>query len=181
MIRATRRTVMAGGVAGALAVPTVAGLAGWRWRHGDEGALLYDPSLAAGRRFAAAGAAQGGAVRAIEGDRVRFAREVLERRPALVAGVTRHADALLIEEVAREAGYQRVALLSGRGERCSGADCRPGWQALGRLADVAGGAWVEALAAYAARPHGAAGLGQALAPAGRDAGLVLGWVLAPVR
>ena len=176
MIRATRRTVLAG----ALAVPTVAGLAGWRWQHGERSVLLYDPALAAGRRFAEAGEGQGGAVRAIEGDRVRFARAVLERRPALVAGVSRHADALLIEDVAQEAGYARVALVSGRASRCEGAQCRPGWQALGRLTDAAGGAWVEALAAYAAKPGeamaelaGGAAIGRA------DAGLVLGWVLAP--
>jgi len=175
MIRATRRTVMAG----ALAVPTVAGLASWRWRHGEASLLLYDPALVAGRRFAEAGEAQGGAVHAIEGDRIRFTRAMLEQRPSLIAGVSRHADALLIEDVAQEAGYDRVTLVSGRAQRCEGAQCRPGWQALGRLTDAAGAAWVEALATYAARP------GQAMERAFRgstlgraDPGLVLGWVLA---
>jgi len=176
MIRATRRSVMAG----ALAVPTVAGLAGWRWQHGENSVLLYDPALAAGRRFAGAGEAQGGAVRAIEGDRIRFAHAVFERRPALVAGVSRHADALLIEDVAQEAGYARVALVSGRAARCEGAQCRPGWQALGRLTDAAGSAWVEALAAYAARPGEVVAQAAGAAARGRaDTGLVLGWVLAP--
>jgi len=176
MIRASRRAVMAG----ALAVPTVAGLASWRWRHGETGVLLFDPALAAGRRFAAAGEAQGGAVRPIEGDRIRFARGVLEQRPALIAGVSRHADALLIEDAAQEAGYRRVTLVSGRAQRCEGAECLPGWQALGRLAGAAGGAWVEALAAYAAKP-GRAMARAAVEPSLRkaDPGLVLGWVLAP--
>jgi hypothetical protein len=175
MIRATRRTVMAG----ALAVPTVSGLASWRWQHGEASVLLYDPSLTAGRRFAEAGKAEGGTTRAIEGDRVRFTRTVLEGRPALVAGVSRHADALLIEDVAQEAGYARVALVSGRSDRCVGTQCRAGWQALARLADAAGGTWVEALAAYAARPGEAMARAAALAQGRRaDPGLVLGWVLA---
>jgi len=178
MIRASRRAVMAGGITSALAVPTVAGLANWRWRHGEASVLLYDPALTAGRRFAAAGEAQGGAVRAVEGDRIRLARAVLEGRPGLVAGVSRHADALLIEDVAQEAGYTRVALVSGRGERCEAAQCRPGWQALGRMAQAAGGDWIEALAEFAARPGKAALVGSAVAIP-RDAGLVLGWVLAP--
>lgn len=176
MIRASRRAVMAG----ALAVPTVAGLASWRWRHGEASVLLFDPALAAGRRFAEEGKAQGGAVRAIEGDRIRFAHAVLEQRPALVAGVSRHADALLIEDAAREAGYARVTLVSGRARRCEGAQCLPGWQALGRLTDAAGGAWVEALAAYASRPGEATARAVGSAAGRRaDPGLVLGWVLAP--
>ena len=46
---------------------------------------------------------------AIEGDRIRFARAVFERRPSLVVGISRPADALLIEEVGREAGYVPVS------------------------------------------------------------------------
>ncbi len=176
MIRATRRNVLAG----ALAVPTVAGLAHWRWRHGENSLLLHDPSLAAGRRFADAGMAQGGRVLAIEGDRVRFTRMALERKPALIAGVSRHADALIIEDVAREAGYAPVATLHGRRDQCAIGNCRPGWQALGRLADAAGGDWVEALAAYAAKPGEiiARTAGSSLSRR-LDAGLVIGWVLAP--
>jgi hypothetical protein len=64
--------------------------------------LLHDPSLEAGRRFAEA---YGGEALPIEGDRIVFARAVFERHPAYVVGVSRPADALLIEEVAREAGY----------------------------------------------------------------------------
>ena len=96
MIRTTRRAALMG----ALAVPTVAGLAHWRWRHGERSVLLHGPALAAGRRFAEAGAA--------------------------------------------------------------------------------GEGWVEALADYASRPGEAAGrvLSGAL-PGPHDAGLVLGWVLAP--
>jgi hypothetical protein len=64
--------------------------------------LLHDASLEAGRRFAEA---YGGAALPIEGDRIRFARAVFAERPAYVVGVSRPADALLIEDVAREAGY----------------------------------------------------------------------------
>ncbi|BBC71935.1 conserved hypothetical protein [Altererythrobacter sp. B11] len=176
MIALTRR----GALAGALAVPTVAGLAQWRWRHGEQGLLLHDPALAAGRRFAEAGRMRGGQVLALEGDRVRLGRAAFDRRPALVAGVSRHADALLIEDIAREAGYIRVAAVHGRSGTCTANTCRPGWQALGRAAEAAGADWVEALADYAARPGEAAGRTlAALAPTHGDAGLVIGWVLAP--
>ena len=175
MIRATRRAAMMG----ALAVPTVAGLAHWRWKHGERSVLLHDPALAAGRRFAEAGAARGGDVRAIEGDRIRFSREVLADRPALIAGVSRHADFILIEDAAREAGYRPAATIYGRARTCAGHECQPGWQSLGRMASAAGEAWVEALADYAAKPGEAAGQAfSAAVPRRADAGLVLGWVLA---
>ncbi len=176
MIAATRRTVLAG----ALAVPTIGGLAQWRWRHGEDAILIHDPALDAGRRFALAGTARGGEVLAIEGDRIRFARRVADRRPALIAGVSRHADALMIEDAVRESGYAPVAMLHGRANACSAQDCRPGWSALGRMAETAGGRWVEALAEFATRPGGI-GSGAISAGAGSvaDRGLVIGWLLAP--
>ncbi len=176
MIRTTRRAAMMG----ALAVPTVAGLAHWRWKHGEVSVLLHDPALAAGRRFAETGRARGGEVRAIEGDRIRFAREVLESKPALIAGVSRHADFILIEDAAREAGYRPAATIYGRARACAGHECQPGWQSLGRMASAAGEGWVEALADYAARPVELAGRAAGgVVSARADAGLVLGWVLAP--
>lgn len=175
MIRSTRRAAMMG----ALAVPTVAGLAHWRWRHGERSVLLHDPALAAGRRFAEAGTARGSDVRAIEGDRIRFARAVLETRPALIAGISRHADFILIEDAAREAGYRPAATIYGRGKICAGHECQPGWQSLGRMTIAAGEGWVEALADYAARPGEMAARALGGVVSGRaDAGLVLGWVLA---
>ena len=177
MIRLTRR----GALAGALAVPTVAGLAHWRWRHGERSVLLHDPALEAGRRFANAGTARGGEVRAIEGDRIRFARGLLAANPALIAGVSRHADFILIEDVTREAGYRPVTTLYGRSDRCAGHECLPGWQSVGRMARAAGEGWIEALADYAAKPGEAVGQAfGAAVPRRADAGLVLGWVLARV-
>lgn len=177
MIRTSRRGVLAG----ALAVPTVAGLAHWRWRHGERSLLLHDPSLAAGRRFAVAGSASGAEVMAIEGDRVRLARTVVRRGPSLIAGLSRYADALMIEDVAREAGYAPVAVFHGRGDQCALQDCRPGWSGLGRMASAAGNAWIEALADYAARPGQAMGQFASALPGRADAGLVIGWVLAPAK
>ena len=49
MIRTTRRAAMMG----ALAVPTVAGLAHWRWKHGERSVLLHDPALAASTTYCA--------------------------------------------------------------------------------------------------------------------------------
>ena len=97
-MKATRRAVLAG----ALAVPAAAGLPRVAAARSGGAVLLHDPSLEAGRRFAEA---YGGEALPIEGDRIRFARAVFEQRPAYVVGVSRPADALLIEDVAREAGY----------------------------------------------------------------------------
>lgn len=97
-MKATRRGVLAG----ALAVPAVAGLPRVASAKVGKAVLLHDPSLEAGRRFAEA---HRGEALPIEGDRIRFARAVFERRPSFVVGVSRPADALLIEDVGREAGY----------------------------------------------------------------------------
>lgn len=171
MIRANRRAVLGG----ALAVPTISGLATWRWRHGEQRVLLHDPALEAGRRFAAAG----GSSRAIEGDRIRFAREVFAARPALVAGVSRYADLVLIADVAAEAGYVLAAEFEGRGRQCTSSRCLPGWNALGRVANAAGQGWAEALGSWAAHPRGAMPVPSVSAVARPDAGLALGWVLVP--
>lgn len=97
MIRATRRGALAAG----LALPAVAAWAKAPRRKPSGTILLHDPSLEAGRRLAASASGS----RPIEGDRIRFARAVFERAPALVVGVSRSADAVLIEDVGREAGY----------------------------------------------------------------------------
>jgi hypothetical protein len=98
-VKATRREALMG----ALAMPAVAALPGGAMARGGGGAvLLHDPSLEAGRRLAQA---HQGEVLTITGDRIRFARAVFAQRPALVIGVSRAADALLIEDVGREAGY----------------------------------------------------------------------------
>ena len=102
MISTTRREALMG----ALAVPAAAGLPGVALARSNSALLLHDPTLVAGRRLAQA---HGGEALAIEGDRIRFARAVFERQPALVVGVSRPADALLIEEVGREAGYLPVS------------------------------------------------------------------------
>ena len=91
-MRATRRGVLAG----ALAIPGMAGLPRAASAGTGSAVLLHDSSLEAGRRFAAA---YGGAALPIEGDRIRFARALFERAPALVVGVSRAADAVLIEDV----------------------------------------------------------------------------------
>ena len=106
MIRATRRGALAAG----LALPAAASLAKSPKRKPSGTVLLHDPSLEAGRRLAAAAQARGDKALAIEGDRIRFARAVFGRAPALIIGVSRAADAVLIEDVGREAGYTPVAM-----------------------------------------------------------------------
>lgn len=99
MISATRREALMG----ALAVPAVAGAP--RIERSVPSVVVIDPTLAAGRRLTDA---HGGEAFAIEGDPIRFARALFERGPRLVVGISRPADALLIEEVGREAGYAPV-------------------------------------------------------------------------
>ena len=100
-MRATRRETLLA----ALAVPAVAGMPKLAQARTGGAVLLHDPTLEEARR---AVEAHGGEALAIEGDRIRFARKVFERRPSLVLGVSRQADAVLIEEVGREAGYVAV-------------------------------------------------------------------------
>lgn len=97
-MKATRRGVLGA----ALAVPAATALPRMASARAGQAVLLHDASLEAGRRFAEA---YGGEALAIEGDRIRFARAVFEQGPAFVVGISRPADALLIEEVGREAGY----------------------------------------------------------------------------
>lgn len=170
-MRASRRAVLGG----ALALPAVPGLAAWRVKQGDSRVLLHDPSLEAGRRFAEAG----GKSRAIEGDRIRFARDVFAAKPALVAGVSRHADLVLIADVAAEMGYVLAAEFEGRGQKCSSSRCRPGWAALGRVANAAGQGWAAALGSWAADPRGTMPSPGRKTHARPEAGLALGWVLVP--
>jgi hypothetical protein len=101
-VKATRREALKG----ALAVPTVAAVPTAAWARGGKAVLVHDPALTSGRRV---DALHDGEVLAIEGDRIRFAKALVVRRPSLIVGVTRSADALLIADVAREAGYAPVA------------------------------------------------------------------------
>lgn len=102
--------LVAGVVSGALAAPAAASAAEWQWRNGHGSVLLFDPDLPQARTFADGARAWNRDVLAIEGDRVRFARTVFESRPAIVRGVSRQADAVLVQEVAEEEGYERTAL-----------------------------------------------------------------------
>jgi hypothetical protein len=106
VIATTRREALMG----ALAVPALAGLPRLSWARGESALVVYDPALESGRRLAEA---HGGEALAIAGDRIRFARALFERQPALVVGVSRTADALLIEDVGREAGFRPVSDASG--------------------------------------------------------------------
>ncbi|MEO5705784.1 MAG: hypothetical protein ABIT10_13470 [Alteraurantiacibacter sp.] len=112
----TRRGMLGGGLlAGMIATPAAASMARWQWRHGHGTVLLYDASLPAGRAFAEAGRAWNrpplALANAPDADLIRLARQIFAERPALVRGVSRQADAVLVHEVAAEAGYERTALV----------------------------------------------------------------------
>lgn len=97
-------------IAGLAAVPAVASASEFGWKHGHGTVLLYDEELPQGRAFAQGGRAWNRVVLALDGDRIRFAQRVFARRPAIVQGVSRQSDAVLLAEVAAEAGYEQVAL-----------------------------------------------------------------------
>ena len=182
-MKVSRRGVLGGGVlAGALAVPTVAGLSGWQWRHSPRHAgdslLLFDDTLEAGRRFAAAGEAAGRAPVALQGDAIRLMQRELALRPALIAGVSRHAQALLAIEAAAEAGYVLASEMLGNAQGCSANTCHAAWLPLSRMAVGAGAGWVEALAAWASNPQSREAPA-AVMPAGNARESALGWVLVP--
>ena len=105
-MKLTRRSILAG----ALATPAAASAAGWHWRHGHGSVLVYDAALEQGRAAARASAPAPRTAIPIEGERVHFARGILARKPAVIEGVTRQADLVMIEDVAAETGYERVAL-----------------------------------------------------------------------
>lgn len=104
-MKLTRRGILAG----AAALPLATQARAWRWEHHGDTVLVYDPRLPAAEAFAESGRTAGRTVLALEGDRIRFASELFAGRPAMVRGVSRQADAVLVEEVAQEAGYTRVA------------------------------------------------------------------------
>lgn len=179
----SRRSLLVGGVAGglasALAVPTLAAAPRWRWQYGSRSGLVHDAGLAAGRRFAAAAAAAGVASLAVEGDRVRFARALAAARPALMAGITRHADALMIADVAAEEGYVPAAELLGGPEGCSGNCAESGFVALTRLVVQAGACWPEVFGSWAADPQASAPLPDTAEAVPADGQLAIGWLLVP--
>lgn len=183
-MKVSRRSILGGGaLAGALAVPTVAGLSGWQWRqaaaHPGQPLLLFDPSLAAGLRFARAGEAAGGAPQQLTGDPVRLMQRMLAARPSLIAGISRHADAVLAVEAAQEAGYVLAGEMLGNAAGCSANTCHAGWVPLTRMAVHAGANWAEALAAWAQDPQARTAPRFAAPAASPDRETALGWVLVP--
>ena len=179
MIRATRRARgrrRAGGCRSRRGLPRLGGVRAQR-----SACCCTIPRSRPGAASPKPARRAGATVRAIDGDRIRFAREVFERAPGATSPASAARPTLvLIEDVAREAGYRPAATIYGRERQCAGYECLPGWQSLGHLARTAGGSWVEALADYAARPGETAGAQRGAPVRGpSDTGLVLGWVLAP--
>lgn len=103
-MKLTRRTLLAG----AAALPAVVGLERLSAAKPlARNVFLFDAGLPDTRHRHAAALVEGHEPRELEGDRIRFAREVVSARPDRIQGFSRQADALLVEEVAAEAGYRR--------------------------------------------------------------------------
>lgn len=71
--------------------------------------LVYDTNFPAAKRYAIASRSEFAAVHAVGGDRVRFARALVAKRPEALSGLTRYPDFLLLTGEAAEAGYRLVA------------------------------------------------------------------------
>ncbi|WP_206245299.1 hypothetical protein [Novosphingobium terrae] len=108
--------------------------------------LVHDDTLPAARRFAMRARLLGLPSQALEGDRVPLFRRWLAPRPALVFGMTRHADRLLLAEIAREMGYEDLAAIQHRKGRDT---LMQGNRALASLSETAGPCWPEAFAQWA--------------------------------
>ena len=103
-MKLTRRTLLAG----AAAIPAVVGLERLSAATPRASAVfLFDAGLRAAKPRRTDAIMAGHQTKAIEGDRIRFAREVVATRPDRIHGFSRQADALLVQEVAAEAGYRR--------------------------------------------------------------------------
>jgi hypothetical protein len=120
-MRATRR----GALAGALALPAAAAVAKAPRRSTSGTIVLYDPSYQGARSFAVSAQVRGAEALRIQGDRIRFARALFARKPALVVGVSRSADAVLNADVGREAGYVAVPVPAAIGKFLHAKSARP--------------------------------------------------------
>jgi hypothetical protein len=105
--------------------------------------LLFDPALAAAVQIGDAARARGADVRAIAGDRVRYAAALLAARPARLAGITSYADFLLLSGAAEETGLR----LTGSTRHCDGVHrCSGAFAPARAMLYAAGDAWPAALA-----------------------------------
>jgi len=172
MTAITRRGFVGGVAATPLVLGVLASVPGTSFASGPR-LLLFDPALAAGRRFAEQAMRLAAPARAIEGDRIRFARAVLAQAPASIFAVARHSDELLIGEVARELGYRQIALIHHEpgGEIVS--RCHASAAAIGTLVRLAGARWPEAFAEVAIGGLSACQLVRDASPSDK----AIGWVM----
>lgn len=169
-MKLTRRGVMAGAAA---AVPALAALGHVAWSQSRPLAGVFDADLPAGNRLASLLHDAGHGARAVEGDRIRLAREILAQRPAMLAGVTRSADALLFAEVGAEEGYDLALELRGNRHGCTGFACNPDWNPLSRHVVGAKQDWLGAFAGFVANPSAPAPLAGGL----EDEAMAMAWLL----
>ena len=146
MMPVSRRGLVAGA---AIAAAAAATLRSPVLAHEGQPVLLYDAGLAASARFAAHARRLGGAAQPMDGDRVRQVQALVRTRPAAFFGVSRQADAVIVSEVAQEAGYRRISLIQHRVAGDMVPICVPDATALATLARLAGGRWPEAFAELA--------------------------------
>ncbi|MCJ2181806.1 hypothetical protein MTR62_03665 [Novosphingobium sp. 1949] len=111
--------------------------------------LLHDPSLAAGRRFAARAQALGQPSLVLSGDPIRLARTLLATRPGQVFAISQEADRLLFIDAARELGYDARVRIGHRTGCLGDARCGRAPHDLAALTRASGPLWPEAFAHYA--------------------------------
>ncbi|CCA92067.1 hypothetical protein PP1Y_AT11446 [Novosphingobium sp. PP1Y] len=108
--------------------------------------LVHDTTLPAACCFASRAMALGARSIPIEGDRVRLFTKMLDAGPSRIFGVTRHAEYLLFEEVAREYRFAETVLVQH--SACSAATVHHDRANLSMpsLVAAAGAFWPEAFA-----------------------------------
>lgn len=118
-------------------------------------ALVYDPSLREGQRFAARALELGTRSHAFSGDPVRQARAILGAHSIALFGISRASHHLIFSEVAREAGYEELVRIGHRAGCIQNSHCRPGAEAFAALARSSADHWPDAFAelALGASPH----------------------------
>lgn len=123
---ATRRIVLSGMVA----APVVLGLGSWIRLPDMKALFLYHESFEAWPQIAAARELGNTTLSPLRGDRVRQMRGILADMPDRIVGITLSSDALLLHDIAREAGYSKGAEMAVS----KGGRWQPGgWDGLAEL------------------------------------------------
>lgn len=113
--------------------------------------LLYDPALPWGQEFASRAVELKFQPVALEGDRVPMLRTILStHQPSALWGLSRHADQMLVSDIAREHGYRPALAVQHLGQAPAKLTCQQSMQGAATIATLSGGQWPTTFAELAA-------------------------------